>query len=191
MKLIPLLHDEHPDADVATPEDLQTTRREQRIRRLRLSFALVAVVTTTSVGTYAAVVGNWVPSVTGIHISEAQHEAELKTTSEASYDAGYSEGHESGTDAGELSGFAKGQEAGRESGYREGRSDGHSQGYDQGYDVGYEAGSDEGYVVGLADGWSAGCTFLFSGLGTDRVGNWWDYYYGPSYASYYSRSTCD
>jgi hypothetical protein len=63
-------------------------------------------------------------------------------------------------------------------------------GYQTGRDDGYETGLEDGYYEGYFDGFKEGCLSLFENLGTSRVGDWWDYYYSPSYASYYERAAC-
>lgn len=153
--------------------------RPKRRRTAHLITALVLVTVAATAGTtYGAIDNNWAPDIFGTFYSEGEHQADVVQSSESAHEIGYAEGW----DAGELNGFGEGQEAG----YREGRTDG----YDDGHTVGYRSGGQEAYDDGYEEGWTEGCMALFDALGTDRVGDWWDYYYSPTYASYYSTDAC-
>lgn len=180
--------DGHDSPDGHLPEDAAKPKRR---RTAFLSVGLVLVViAATAATTYGAIDNNWMPEITGSFHSEDEHQAVLSRASEAAHEEGYSEGHTVGWDSGELNGFAEGQDAGHEAGYREGRTDGYNDGYSVGYNSGGSEAYDDGYHEGYGQGWTDGCLALFDGLSTDRVGDWWDYYYSSAYGSYFNTNTC-
>jgi len=145
--------------------------------------ALVVIgIGASAFGSYAAIANNWLPDVTGRFFSEEEHLKALEAARE--------EGYQDGLEVGELAGYAKGQRAGHDAGAREGRAAGFESGYNTGYRDGADDGHADGYWEGFEEGWSSGCLALFDGLRTDRVGDWWDYYYSSAYGSYYTRSAC-
>jgi hypothetical protein len=168
---------ESPDGH--TPTDTPKPKPNLRPTFLLVSAVVLVTAAATAGITYAAIDNVWMPDVTGTFYSESEHQTALEQAWEGAHEDGYSEGHAAGWSAGKLSGFAEGQDTGQEAGYREGRADGYMDGYYEGYGEGY------------GEGWADGCFALFDGLGTDRVGDWWDYYYSPSYASYYNTNACD
>ena len=158
-------------------------RGPKRRHTALLITALVLVTVAASAGaTYGAIDNNWAPDIFGTFYSEDEHQVDVARSSESAHEIGYAEGW----DAGERNGFAEGQEAG----YREGRTDGYDDGYTVGYSSGGQEAYDNGYYDGYGEGWTEGCMALFDALGTDRVGDWWDYYYSPTYASYYNTNAC-
>lgn len=183
------LGDEYPTSQLAMsehPELSSVTLRQQAYKRRRkLGLRLLVGLSAVSICplTYLATVHNWVPLPMGRVYLEAQHQ---ETIAEMS-DAARLEGRELGYDLGHQLGRAEGTEIGYRNGLEHGYQDGSSEGYESGYDDGLS----DGNMDGFSDGYTAGCELLFDGLNTDRVGDWWDYYYGPSYASYYQRSVCD
>lgn len=132
--------------------------------------------------TYMATTQNWLPLPLGPVYLHDEHTAAIEQARQAAH----LEGRNQGYDAGHTQGIAQGKEAGYGDGFGDGRRAGYSDGSAEGYDDGYLEGSVDGY----SDGFTAGCQSLFDGLNTDRVGDWWDYYYAPSYASYFLRSAC-
>jgi len=185
---------------VRTPADEAVALSESPVERKNLRWwlaAMLAIVTLVagSLLTNIALVNGWVGSVAGPLYTEADHniaaeDARVDGFSEGE-DVGYAEGLAFGKSEGEQVGFETGYDAGERVGFSEGLDAGLADGYDTGFNDGYDTAFDDAYYEGYFGGWTDGCLFLFDGLGTDRVGDWWDYYYSPSYASYYDRSACD
>ena len=81
-----------------------------------------------------------------------------------------------------------------ERGRVQGRFIGDAAGYDRGYREGERDGLADGQASGYLDGWNdghrRGCLRIFTLLGTDRVMDFWEWYRGDTFASYYTRSLC-
>lgn len=181
---------------VRTPADEAVALSETPAERKNLRGWLVAMLAifafvAGSLLTNFALASGWVGSVAGPLYTEADYNAAVEEARVDGFadgeDVGYADGVAIGKSEGEQIGFETGYDAGERVGFSEGWDAGLFDGYDTGFDDGYDAAFDDAYF----GGWTDGCLFLFDGLGTNRVGDWWDYYYGPSYASYYDRSTCD
>ncbi|MDX1744420.1 MAG: hypothetical protein R3324_00650 [Halobacteriales archaeon] len=189
---------EHTPADDAVARS-KIPELDKRPRWWLFAILTIAAIGAIALLTNVALAQGWIDSVVGPLYTDSEHEAALEDARLAGFsdgeDVGYSEGIEIGRSEGEQTGFETGYEAGERLGFSEGLDagyeDGLSDGYDSGYTDGYETGQADGSFQSYLDGWTDGCLFLFNGLGTDRVGDWWDYYYSPSYASYYNKSACD
>lgn len=160
-----------------------------------LLVSAIALVALAAGGTYAAVVNNWVPSITGTFYQESEYEAAVADAFSEGEAIGHRKGLSEGVAEGEAAGYTRGEQAGfeqgRDVGFDEGFAAGSRDGYDAGYLDGEADGQSSGYVDGYEIGWSDGCNALFTGLGTDRVGDWWDYFYSTSYGSYFTASACN
>jgi hypothetical protein len=182
--------DDHPETmDQNFHRQLSGKRRWIRIGSIVV--LTLSVMTLSAGATYAAIANKWATSVTGTFFGQTERDSAVDSAHELGVAEGHSDGLEEGHDIGYSEGEQTGYASGHQAGVLDGYADGSTYGFNQGYDSGYADGGSEAYLDGFDQGWHDGCIALFTGLGTDRVGDWWDYYYSSYYGSYFTKSACD